>query len=139
MLCMLCTSLHARELSWQWWPTGITDSGDISSSPYSGNLSAGIYKDAVHPDRWWDYDFAVQLAGRVQSPVPDSKFDIQQRAVTAYFNLMYAHLRLYVFDITAGIKPMIYETQDTALSMGSMIFSGNSQPLPHITVGIDCR
>ena len=32
---------------------------------------------------------------------------------------------------------MIYETQDTTLTMGSLIFSGNSQPLPHITVGID--
>ena len=32
---------------------------------------------------------------------------------------------------------MIYETQDTALSIGSMIFSGNSQPLPRITIGFD--
>ena len=111
--------------------------GDISSSPYSGNLRAGIYKDAVHDERWWDYDFAVELTGRVQKPIAGSPFDVQRRVATGYFNRLYAHLRLYVFDITAGIKPMIYETQDTALSMGSMVLSGNSQPLPRVTIGID--
>ena len=111
--------------------------GDISSSPFSGNVSAGVYKQAVHNERWWDYDFAVQLTGRVQSRIPGSAFDMQQRMATGYFNQLYAHLRLYIFDITAGIKPMIYEMQDTALSMGSMVFSGNSQPLPRLTIGID--
>ena len=168
LLCSL--SLGARELSWNWWPTGIQDSvpvgedtlryslglsavassgkfapfwiqsntnGDISSSPFSGNLSAGIYKEAVHPERWWDYDFGVQLTGRVQSKIAGSLFEPQQRIATGYFNLLYAHVRLYIFDITAGIKPMIYEAADTALSMGSMVFSGNSMPLPHITIGID--
>ena len=111
--------------------------GDVSSSPFSGNLTAGIYKEAVHPERWWDYDFGVQLTGRVQSPIPGSAFENQRRYGTGYFNLLYAHVRLYIVDITAGIKPMIYETQDTALSMGSMVFSGNSQPLPRITIGFD--
>ena len=167
---LLSASANARDLSWDWWPTGIVDSvsagadtmqykigvsalassgrfapfwlqsnmnGDISSSPFSGNVSAGVYKQAVHNERWWDYDFAVQLTGRVQSRIPGSAFDMQQRMATGYFNQLYAHLRLYIFDITAGIKPMIYEMQDTALSMGSMVFSGNSQPLPRLTIGID--
>lgn len=111
--------------------------GDVSSSPYSGNLSLAIYKQDVHSERWWDYDFAVQLTGRVQSRIPGSTFPIQQRVITEYANLAYAHVRLYIFDLTAGIKPMIYETQDTALSMGSLVFSGNSQPLPRISIGID--
>ena len=167
---LLSASANARDLSWDWWPTGIVESvsagadtlqynigvsalassgrfapfwlqsnmnGDISSSPFSGNVSAGVYKQAVHNERWWDYDFAVQLTGRVQSRIPGSAFDMQQRMATGYFNQLYAHLRLYIFDITAGIKPMIYEMQDTALSMGSMVFSGNSQPLPRLTIGID--
>ena len=170
IVLLLSASVNARELSWDWWPTGIVDgvsagadtlqynigvsalassgrfapfwlqsnmNGDISSSPFSGNVSAGVYKQAVHNERWWDYDFAVQLTGRVQSRIPGSAFDMQQRMTTGYFNQLYAHLRLYVFDITAGIKPMIYEMQDTALSMGSMVFSGNSQPLPRLTIGID--
>lgn len=170
IVLLLSASANARDLSWDWWPTGIVDgisagvdtlqynigvsalassgkfapfwlqsnmNGDISSSPFSGNVSAGVYKQAVHNERWWDYDFAVQLTGRVQSRIPGSAFDMQQRMTTGYFNQLYAHLRLYVFDITAGIKPMIYEMQDTALSMGSMVFSGNSQPLPRLTIGID--
>lgn len=39
--------------------------GNISASPYSANLSAGIYKPATQPQRWFDYDFALQLTGRV--------------------------------------------------------------------------
>jgi hypothetical protein len=101
--------------------------GDVSASPYSGNLTAGLYKEARHNERWWDYDFGVQLTGRVEYP----------KNGTGYFNRLYAHVRLFIFDVTAGIKPMIYETQDTALSMGSMVFSGNSQPLPRITIGFD--
>ena len=166
---MFACSVHARELSWSWWPTGIQDNvhgsdtleyslgisavassgryapfllqsnrnGDVSSSPYSGNLSAGIHKEATSPTRWWDYDFAFQMTGRLQSRIPNSSFSIQQNIGTGYLNLAYAHVRLYLFDITVGIKPMIYETQDTALSMGSMVFSGNSHPMPRITVGID--
>ena len=158
---MVCyCSISARRLSWDWWPTGIVDSvsagqdtlrwtvglsavassgqyapfwlqsnmnGDVSSSPFSGNMTAGIYKESVHPERWFDYDFALQMTGRVQHPA----------SVTGYFNLAYAHVRLYLFDLTAGIKPMIYETQDSLLTSGSLLFSGNSQPLPRVTFGID--
>lgn len=162
--------MSARQLSWEWWPTGIRDSvpagddtlrydghiyavassgrfapfwlqsntlGDISSSPYSGNLSAGIYKTAQHPERWWDYDFALQATLRLQSRIAGSAFGIQQRVAAGYLNMAYAHVRLYLFDLTVGIKPMIYETQDTLLSAGSLLFSGNSHPLPRITIGID--
>lgn len=110
--------------------------GNISASPYSGNISAGVWKPAVQNNRWYDYDFAVQLTGRVQSNMPSPLAPYQQRW-TGYFNQLYAHLRLYVVDITAGVKPQIYEAIDPLLSCGSMILSGNSQPLPRITIGID--
>lgn len=110
--------------------------GNISASPYSGNLSAGIYKPSVQSHRWYDYDFALQLTGRVQSHIP-TPFAAYQQRWTGYFNQLYAHLRLYCLDITAGIKPLIYESVDPLLSSGSMILSGNSQPLPRITIGID--
>ena len=184
LLCVGCMGVHARSLSWDWWPTGVVDSvsagqdtlrwtvgvsavassgkyapfwlqsnmnGDVSSSPFSGNLTAGIYKEAVHPERWWDWDAAMLLNGCVQQPSQNSypqrgtiisKFKIQNYSPVAYsplalFSLAYAHVRLYLFDITAGIKPMIYETQDTALTSGSLLFSGNSQPMPRISIGID--
>lgn len=110
--------------------------GNISASPYSGNISAGIYKPATQSRRWYDYDFAVQLTGRVQSDIPTS-FTPHQRRSTGYFNQLYAHLRLYMIDITVGIKPIVYESVDPLLSSGSMVLSGNSQPLPRITIGID--
>ena len=155
LLCAWCMNASGRSLSWDWWPTGVVDSvpagqdtlrwtagisavassgryapfwlqsnvnGDVSSSPFSGNLTAGIYKEAVHPERWWDWDFAVQLTGQAYYPA----------SVSGHINLAYAHVRLFIFDITAGIKPMIYEAQDTALTAGSLIFSGNIHPMPRI-------
>ena len=44
--------------------------GNISAAPHSGNISAGIYKPATQPHRWYDYDFAVQLTGRIQDDIP---------------------------------------------------------------------
>ena len=110
--------------------------GNISAAPYSGNISAGLYKPATQKSRWYDYDFAIQLTGRVQSNIP-TLFSPYQKRGTSYFNLLYGHARLYIVDITVGIKPMVYESIDPLLSSGSMIFSGNSQPIPRITIGID--
>ena len=110
--------------------------GNIAASPYSGNISLGLYKPAQQDHRWYDYDFAIQLTGRAQSNLPTT-FEPFQRNFTGYFNLLYAHLRLYFIDITAGIKPQVYESIDSTLTSGSMILSGNSQPLPRISVGID--
>ena len=39
--------------------------GEISSLPHSGNMSVGIIKPATRPNRWFDYDGAVVLSGRV--------------------------------------------------------------------------
>ena len=55
--------------------------GDISSSPYSGNIHLGIYKANLHNERWWDYDFGVQLTGRLQSRPTGST----QPIATGYF------------------------------------------------------
>ena len=110
--------------------------GNISASPYSGNLSVGIYKSAMQTRRWYDYDFAVQLTGRVQSHLP-TQFSNYKQICTGYFNQLYAHIRLYFVDITVGIKPLIYENIDPLLCSGSMLLSGNSQPIPRITIGID--
>ena len=69
--------------------------GDVSVSPYSGNLTAGIYKEAVHNERWWDYDFAVQLTGRAEYP----------KTGTGYSNLTCAlvpfryHRRYQAYDL----------------------------------------
>ena len=99
---------------------------DISLSPYSGNLSAGIVKKPTCSTRWWDYDFAVQLTGRVG--VND---------LTGYFNRLYAHMRLWVVDFTVGITPLTCGSQSSTLTAGSLLFSGNAHAFPRLSIGID--
>ena len=109
--------------------------GNISPMPYSGNLSAGIVKQATRPSRWFDYDFGVVLTGRVSG----SQHNIEPRLSrgTGYFRQLYAHVRLYIVDITAGIKPLPCGAGDADLTSGSLLFSGNAYPAPRISIGID--
>lgn len=154
--CIWVSSLSAQQ--WNWWPLTIKDTthcadtiqyqayvdalassgtespfllranqqNNISRAPYGGNISAGIFKEATSPTRWWDYDFGIQLTGRFGS-----------NDITGYFEQLYAHTRLYVVDITAGICPIVYGSQSPKLSMGGLLFSGNAHPIPRITLGID--
>lgn len=100
--------------------------GAKSAQPYSGNLSLSISKQATRPNRWYDYDFAVEGIGQIDS-----------KHAKAFLQQAYAHVRLYVFDITAGIFQRHYGNQDATLSSGGLLFSANSRSLPRITVGID--
>ncbi|MBR1481267.1 MAG: hypothetical protein IJ609_05020 [Paludibacteraceae bacterium] len=100
--------------------------GDISAAPFSGMMHVGLYKPATRHHRWYDYDFAVDLAGRLDT-----------RGGTGWFRQLYAHLRLLYFDFTVGITPMSCGNQDPLLSSGGLLFSNNAHPLPRITVGLD--
>lgn len=100
--------------------------GTISAQPHSGNLSGYIGKAATRPNRWFDYDFGVELIGRVDT-----------KGGTGFFQQLYGHVRLYVFDITIGIKPETWGNQDPELSSGGFLFSQNIHPMPRITIGID--
>ena len=90
--------------------------GNISSSPYSGNITAAVYKHPTRPCRWYDYDFGIALTGR---------FDTQH--TTGYFRSLYAHIRLYIVDITVGITPLVVGSQNPQLTTGGLLFSGNLQ------------
>ena len=85
---------------WVW----ANENGNISSAPFSGNISAGVFKRATRPNRWYDYDFGVVLAGR---------FDTERS--TGYFRQLYAHTRLYIIDITVGVKPIMTGAQNPDL------------------------
>ena len=107
------------------WIPALED-GNISAAPYSGNITAAVYKRATRPCRWYDYDFGIALTGR---------FDTQR--TTGYFRSLYAHTRLYIVDITAGIKPLVVGSQNPQLTTGGLLFSGNAYPIPRISIGID--
>lgn len=100
--------------------------GNISSAPFSGNLSVLFGKEPTRPHRWYDYDFAVEYALR-----------LDPQHFNYWFSQLYAHVRLYVVDLTAGITPYIHGPQDPELTSGGMLFSTNAHPLPRITIGID--
>lgn len=108
--------------------------GEISSLPHSGNLSLGIVKPATRPNRWFDYDGAVVLSGRIAG-VPSG--NPKQAEGSGFFRALYAHVRLYIVDITAGIQPLTFDAGDPELSSGGLLFSTNAHPIPRISVGID--
>jgi len=110
--------------------------GNIALQPNSGNLSAGIIKPATRPNRWFDYDGAIVLTGRIQGAQQTVLANTKPQ-VTGYFRELYAHVRLYVVDITAGIHPVYYDVGDPELTGGSLVLSNNAHPIPRITIGID--
>ncbi len=161
----LCCAMSTQ--AWEWWPLpmaekdtcrdslayvaeiGVTSSsgnsaptwlqanrhGAISSLPHSGNLSIGIRKPATRPNRWFDYDGAVIISGRIAGTQTSvSPYQIEGRG---FFKELYAHVRLYIIDITAGIKPMYFGAGDEELSSGSLLISNNAHPIPRISIGID--
>ena len=109
--------------------------GEISALPHSGNISLGIIKPATRPNRWFDYDFGVVLSGRIAG----SQLSAEPKEIqgTGYFSRLYAHVRLYIVDITAGITPMTFDAGDTELSSGGLLFSRNAHPIPRVTIGFD--
>ena len=100
--------------------------GSVSSQPHSGNLSLAVGKEATRPNRWYDYSFGVEAIGRVDT-----------KGASLFFQQLYGHVRLYVFDITIGIKPEILGNHDEFLSSGGFLFSQNTRPMPRITIGIE--
>lgn len=110
--------------------------GDIAAAPYSGNLTAGIIKPATRPNRWYDYDFALTLTGRLQSRT-DAVMPAMNTLGTGYTNLAYAHARLYIVDITLGIRPEQYGVPDPLLSGGGLLYTYNAHPMPQVRIGVD--
>ena len=110
--------------------------GDIAPAPHSGNLAVELVKPATAPHRWFDYDFGVALTGRIQSQ-SNNIIPQMNRIGSFYSNLAYAHARLYVVDITAGILPQYQDLSDCTISSGGLLFSNNAHPMPTISIGID--
>lgn len=111
--------------------------GAVAASAHSGTLTAGVVKQATRPARWWDYDFGVTVTGQLHSRLPMVPDKTYERVGTAYTNSLYAHVRLYVFDVTAGVRRLSFNSADDELTMGSLLFSGNARPMPRVSVGID--
>lgn len=107
--------------------------GDVAQAQSNGILSLYAFKPATRNHRWWDYSYGIKINGRIAGP----ESTLYGQKATAYFQQLYAHCRLYIFDITAGIKPLCTTFGNQQLSIGSLLFSNNAHPLPRITIGID--
>jgi len=77
----------------------------------------------------------VILNGRLAGPQRSA--DPYKIEGTGFFDELYAHVRLYIVDITAGIKPMYTGPGNEELSSGSLLISNNAHPIPRVSVGID--
>lgn len=127
-----------------WLTTG--QNGRVSAAQYSGAMGVALYKKATRPARWFDYDFAIDLSARVHSPWQGNpkaaqlrRFPyIQTNQADFLVNQLYAHARLYVIDITAGVAPLSCNPElDPELTSGDLLFSQNSPAMPRISIGID--
>ena len=120
------------------------EQGSVSISPYSGALRVAIIKPATRPNRWFDYDGAVDILGMVHSklPIPEAlmptgRFPVYQGRQGAYIlRQCYVHTRLYIIDITAGVMSMA-DDMNTPLGSGSLLLSHNAPALPGIRIGFD--
>lgn len=100
--------------------------GKILSSPSSANLSFGFAKDYKSPSRIFDYSFNANLL-----------FQTDKTITTIYFHELYTKARLFFFDAVIGCREEHFGVQDSTLSGGGILFSGNARPMPKISIGIE--
>lgn len=98
-------------------------SGAVSYKPNSGYLRAGIFKDAAK-DKKFTYTFGLELIGGYRN---DADIYLQQAYIEA---------RLKAWSIFGGAREEYSMLWDKELSGGSMIWSGNSRPIPQIYIGL---
>lgn len=121
------SGMQAPSLLWH------NTNGEMSQLPYGGTIRAGVIKHATCPSRWYDYDFGVVINGRFAGGQPS----MPATDMTGFFSQLYAHARLYIVDITAGIKSKYWGAGDEQLSSGSLLFSNNAHPIPRISIGLE--
>ena len=116
--------------------------GMTAHTSYSGDMIVGLHKGAVTPGRWYDYDIHLTAAARCYNAVADP-FSLRMPAGGAwkhggvYLPEAYAHVRLFLFDLTAGIAPLSSSIIDEPLSMGGLLLTTNAPSMPRISIGID--
>lgn len=115
-----------------------------SIAPYNGALRLSVEKPATRPHRWFDYDFAIdmQLSAHSAMPVQEAlrskaRFPVYQaNHGTFVIHRLYAHARLYIVDVSAGVMPMT-DGMDTPLGSGSLLLSANAPSMPAVRIGLE--
>ena len=95
--------------------------GLISPNKYNSWLKAG-FKTSLNKTKPIDFDYGLDLVNR---------YDNRNKL---YFNEGYARLKLWFINIQAGSKEEKFGNQDSSLSSGGLLWSGNARPMPKIAI-----
>ena len=117
--------------------------GQTAHTPFSGDMLIGLHKQPTAPQRWFDYDFRLTALARCYNSQANPlalRMSIGGAWTNGgvYIPEAYAHVRLYIFDLTAGIAPISSSIlEDESLSMGSLLLSSNAPSFPRISIGVN--
>lgn len=99
--------------------------GIIPNTPQSGLLQVGgRYRQGLGRSKQWGIEAAVE--GVVQSNNPDVRVVLPEAFARLYFRK---------WELVAGRRREILGFQDSTLSSGGALWSGNALPLPQIRIG----
>lgn len=97
--------------------------GVISFTPNNGYLRAGVSKK-IDNDKRFSYGFGIDLIGSYNNDA------------TIYLQQLYGEIKYRCLGLMIGSKEQYSLMRDRELSSGSMVWSGNSRPIPQVSVGI---
>ncbi len=96
--------------------------GLLTPNKFNGWVKAGIHTQLSKKNI--DYDYSLELVNRY-----DSKNEL-------YVNQAYVRLKLYFLNIQAGSMAETFGNQDSSLSSGGLLWSGNARPMPKISIWV---
>ena len=97
--------------------------GIISFTPNNGYLRAGVSKK-IDNNKRFSYGFGIDLIGSYNNDA------------TIYLQQLYGEIKYRCLELMIGSKEQYSLMRDRELSSGSMVWSGNSRPIPQVSVGI---
>ncbi|HEY4785923.1 MAG TPA: capsule assembly Wzi family protein [Bacteroidales bacterium] len=97
--------------------------GLLTPSKFNNWVKAG-FKSQLSNDKSIDFDYGLELVNRYSAR---NKF---------YLNQGYARLKLWFANIQAGSMEEKFGNQDSSLSSGGLLWSGNARPMPKVAIYI---
>jgi hypothetical protein len=94
--------------------------GLLTPNKFNGWIKAGVHTSLS--EKKIDYDYGVDLVNRYSNK---NEFYIHQA---------YLRLKLYFVNIQAGSIEETFGNQDSSLSSGGLLWSGNARPMPKLSV-----
>ncbi len=95
--------------------------GLITPNKYNAWLKAGVHT-GLSPEKKIDYDYSLDLVNRY-----NGKNQL-------YIHQAYLRLKLYFVTIQAGSMEEKFGNQDSSLSCGGLLWSGNARPMPKVSI-----